>query len=138
MPPITELISAIALGFCALLGFGSLYAPNWAAGIVRLVADPDPAKPGGYSEFRATYGGLLLMLHVTALVILLQPSLRFEFKIFAILPIAMAWIGAGFGRFISLILDKESNRGTGQILIWIPMELALGLAIAAPVLQLVL
>ena len=138
MPPITELISAIALGFCALLGFGSLYAPNWAAGVVRLVADPDPTKPGGFSEFRATYGGLLLMLHVTALVILLQPDLRLEFKIFTIMPIAMAWIGAGFGRFLSLLMDKEQNRENGLIPVWIPLELSLGLAIAAPVLQLVL
>ncbi|MDJ0920642.1 MAG: hypothetical protein QNI84_05910 [Henriciella sp.] len=138
MLPITDLISAAALGFCALLGFGSLYAPKWAAGVVRLVADPDPDKPGGFSEFRATYGGLLFMLHATALVILLQPSLRLEFKIFTLLPIAMAWIGAGFGRFLSLLMDKEDNRENGLIPVWIPMEVGLGLAIAAPVLQLVL
>ena len=72
MPPFFDLIALIALGFCALLGLGSLFAPKWAAGVVRLVADPDPEKPGGFSEFRATYGGLLLLLHLTAAIILWQ------------------------------------------------------------------
>ena len=57
MPSALEIIAIVALGFCAALGFGSLFAPKWAAGVVRLVADPDPEKPGGFSEVRATYGG---------------------------------------------------------------------------------
>jgi len=133
MPPILELIAIVALGFCAILGLGAMFAPKWAAGVVRLVADPDPAKPGGFSEFRATYGGLLLLIHISALVILLQPQLNLTYKIFALFPVAMGWIGAGLGRFLSLLLDKQENRGNGLIPVWIPMELALGLAILAPV-----
>ncbi len=136
MPHFTEIISIIALGFCALLGLGSLFAPKWAAGVVRLVADPDPEKPGGFSEFRATYGGLLLFLHLSALIMLLQPDLKITYKVFALFPIAMAWIGAGLGRTLSLLLDKEENHSSGMIPIWIPMELTLGLAILAPVFQL--
>ncbi len=138
MPHPTEFISLLALGFCALLGLASLFAPKWAAGIVRLTADPDPDKPGGFSEFRATYGGLLLMLHLCAAAIVMQADLKIYYKVFTILPIAAAWMGAGLGRTISLLLDGEENRSAGMIPIWIPMEIALGLAIAAPVLQLIL
>ncbi|WOR15973.1 hypothetical protein RYZ27_04755 [Hyphomonas sp. FCG-A18] len=142
MPPFVDLIALIALGFCALLGLGSLFVPKWAAGVVRLTADPDPDKPGGFSEFRATYGGLLLLLHLTAAVILWQLSGNTNteivlMKIFMLMPIAAAWFGAGLGRTMSLLLDGKENREPGMIPIWIPTELALGLAIAAPVLQLV-
>lgn len=133
MPPILEIIAIIALGFCAALGLGALLLPSWAAGVVRLVEDPDPTKPGGFSEFRATYGGLLLLIHVSVLVILLQGQLALTYKIFALFPVAMGWIGAGLGRLLSLVLDKERNRENGLIPVWIPMELALGFAILAPV-----
>lgn len=125
-------VSALTLVFCAGLGVGSLLFPGWAAGVVRLVADPDPSKPGGFSEFRATYGGLLLMLHATALLILIQPDLDRAYKIFALFPLGAAWLGAGFGRSMSYILDKEANRSAGLIPVWIPMEFALGLAILSP------
>lgn len=133
MPPVLELIAIVALGFCAALGLGAMFAPKWAAGVVRLVADPDPDKPGGFSEFRATYGGLLLLIHLSTLIILLQPQLALTYKIFALFPVAMGWLGAGIGRFLSLLLDKQENRANGLIPVWIPMELALGLAILAPV-----
>jgi len=133
MLAVFETISIIALGFCAALGLGSLFAPKWAAGVVRLVADPDPEKPGGFSEFRATYGGLLLLIHVSVLIIMLQGQLDLTFKIFALFPVAMGWIGAGMGRLLSLLLDKEENRSNGLIPVWIPMEFALGFAILLPV-----
>lgn len=132
MPPLLDLIAIIALGFCAALGLGALFAPKWAAGIVRLVADPDPEKPGGFSEFRATYGGLLLLIHLTVLIILLQKELGLQYKVFALFPVAMGWIGAGLGRLLSLLLDGTENRENGLIPVWIPLELALGFAILAP------
>lgn len=130
---IFTILSALALTFCAAIGLGALIAPKWAAGVVRLVEDPAPAKPGGYSEFRATYGGLLFFLHMTALVILLTVGGVIAFM--AILPVAAGWLGAGFGRAISLLMDSKKNRAPGLIPVWIPMELALGLAIASPLLQ---
>lgn len=132
MPPLLDLIAIVALGFCAALGLGSLFIPKWAAGVVRLVADPDPAKPGGFSEFRATYGGLLLLIHLSGLIILLQPQLALTYKVFAVFPIAMGWIGAGLGRTLSLLLDGKENREKGLIPVWIPLELGLGFAILAP------
>ncbi len=133
MPPILDLIAIVALGFCAALGLGALFVPKWAAGVVRLVADPDPDKPGGFSEFRATYGGLLLLIHLTVLIILLQGELGLQYKVFALFPVAMGWIGAGCGRLLSLLLDGTENREKGLIPVWIPLELALGFAILAPV-----
>lgn len=130
------IVSAVALLFCALLGLGSLLSPGWAAGVVRLQADPDPERPGGFSEFRATYGGLLLMLHTTALIVLVQPELGLDYKVFTIFPLAAAWFGAGLGRTASLLLDQSTNRAPGLIPVWIPLELVLGLAIGAPILQL--
>lgn len=132
MPPIYDLIAIMALAFCAALGLGSLFAPKWAAGVVRLVADPDPEKPGGFSEFRATYGGLLLLLHLSALILMLQEGLGLPYKVIALFPIAMGWMGAGIGRLLSLLMDKTENRSNGLIPVWIPLELALGLAILAP------
>lgn len=132
MPPILDSIAILALGFCAALGFGAMFFPSWAAGVVRLVEDPNPDKPGGFSEFRATYGGLLLLIHLSVLIIMLQP-LALTYKIFALFPVSMGWIGAGLGRLLSLLLDGEKNRANGLIPVWIPMELALGFAILAPV-----
>jgi len=131
----TEIISSLTLGFGALIGFVSLINPAWGANVVRLQADPDPLKPGGYSEFRATYGGLFLMLHLMALLLTLQIP-RVGTDILVLAPIAAAWIGAGLGRTISLVLDRSQNREAGLIPIWIPMEILLGLAIFAPFLQL--
>lgn len=130
---ILALISAATLLAGSLMGLAALIAPKWAQGVVRLVPDPSPDRPGGFSEFRATYGGLFFMLHMTALVMLVQVG--GILAIFAIMPVAAAWFGAGFGRIISYLVDNKENRAPGLIPVWIPVELALGLAIASPVLQ---
>ena len=136
MPHYTEMLAMLALGFGSLLGLAGLFSPKWAAGMVRLIADPDPAKPGGFAEFRALYGGFFLMLNLTALVVVSQPELKLAYKVFALFPISAAWIGAALGRAISMVMDKDANRGPGINPIAIAVELVVGLAIAAPVLQL--
>ncbi len=138
MPHLAELVAILALGFGSLLGLVGLFAPKWAAGMVRLVADPDLDKPGGFAEFRAMYGGFFLLLNLTALIIVAQADLKTAYKVFALFPISAAWIGAALGRIISMVMDKEDNRGAGINPIATGVELAVGLAIAAPVLQLIL
>ncbi|MFN3607797.1 MAG: hypothetical protein ACK4Y9_01915 [Hyphomonas sp.] len=129
--PLTEILAIIGLGFGAALGLGALIAPEWASGVVRLKADPD--KGGGYSEFRATYGGLLLMVHGVALVIvLITPPAG---STLVVLPIAAGWFGAAIGRAAALIFDRSRLGDTRIIPIWMSTEVALGLAIGAPVLQ---
>ena len=124
---IGQIISCVALAAGAAMGLGALISPRWASGVVRLVEDPDPARPGGYSEFRATYGGLFLMTHLAALLISL--NLPAPYAAFAALPLALGWIGAGLGRLVSLLADRDRNRAKGLIPVWIPLELILGLAI---------
>lgn len=126
-----EILALIGLGIGALLGLGALVSPNWAAGVVRL--QPDPAKPGGYSEFRATYGGLLLMIHLTAFILVLHaPD---TVAVFVVLPLAAGWFGAAMGRTVSMVLDRGKGGEAKIIPIWMATEIALGLAIAAPILQ---
>ncbi|HPE48718.1 MAG TPA: hypothetical protein PLR76_09980 [Hyphomonas sp.] len=127
------IISSVALTFGAVLGLGGLFAPGWAAGIVRLIEDPDPLKPGGFSEFRATFGGLFLFSHMMALAIVV--SMPPVFAVVAVLPIAVGWIGAALGRALSLVADRNRNREAGLIPVWIVLELIIGLAIAAPLAQ---
>ena len=126
-----DILALIGLGFGAALGLGALFSPDWAAGIVRLKADPE--KPGGYSEFRATYGGLFLMVHLAGFVIVLHapPAMA----VMAVLPVAAGWLGAAMGRVVSMVLDRAKGGDAKIIPIWMGTEIALGLAIAAPILQ---
>ncbi|KCZ51418.1 hypothetical protein HY29_06005 [Hyphomonas beringensis] len=135
-----EIISVIALFCGTVMGLGALFSPAWASKVVRLVEDPDPLRPGGYSEFRATYGGVFLFAHlITALLVLyLWDGEHQMTTALVVLPLAAGWIGAAIGRTMSLILDTRKNREPGMIPIWIPTELILGLAIGAPFLQFVL
>ncbi len=129
--PLTEILAIIGLGLGAAMGLGALISPEWASGVVRL--KPDPAKGGGYSEFRATYGGLLLMVHGAALVIvLITPPAG---STLVVLPIAAGWLGAAIGRTAALLLDRAKLGDTRIIPIWMATEVALALAIGAPVLQ---
>ena len=129
--PLTEILAIIGLGLGAAMGLGALISPEWASGVVRLKADP--AKGGGYSEFRATYGGLLLMVHGAALVIVvITPPAG---STLVVLPIAAGWFGAAIGRAAALLLDRAKLGETRIIPIWMATEVALALAIGAPVLQ---
>tara|TARA_R110000787_G_scaffold25398_3_gene71486 strand:+ start:16619 stop:17035 length:417 start_codon:yes stop_codon:yes gene_type:complete len=132
-----EIISLLALGFGAVLGVTALISPSWASGVVRLVEDPDPERPGGYSEFRATFGGFFMLSHMMTAALLLTVSKSDVnlLSILVVLPLAAAWVGAAFGRTVSLLLDGSKNRTKGMIPVWIPMEFLVGLAIAAPLLQ---
>jgi hypothetical protein len=137
---IGEIISLVTLLFGAVLGLSAMFSPAWASKIVRLVEDPDPLRPGGYSEFRATYGGLFLFSHLMTAVLILnlgsaEPDIL---TTLVVLPLAAGWIGAGIGRLMSLVFDRTKNREAGLIPVWIPMEIILGLAIAAPFLQFLL
>lgn len=126
-----EILALMALGFGALLGLGGLFAPDWAARVVRLQADPE--RPGGYSELRATYGGLFLMLHMAGLVMVLTAPATIA--TIAVMPLSAAWLGAALGRGFSMVLDRKKGGDAKIIPLWMAIEVALGLAIAAPILQ---
>jgi hypothetical protein len=128
---ITEILAVVGLGLGAAMGLGALLVPEWASGVVRLKADP--AKGGGYSEFRATYGGLLLMVHGVALVIVLMTPAAGS--VLVVMPIAAGWLGAAIGRIVALIFDRAKLGNAKIIPIWMATEVGLALAIGAPVLQ---
>ena len=137
---IGEIISVVTLLFGAVLGLSAMFSPAWASRIVRLVEDPDPLRPGGYSEFRDTYGGLFLFAHLMTAILVVNLSTGSEdiLTTLVVLPLAAGWVGAGTGRLMSLVFDRAKNREPGLIPIWIPMEIILGLAIAAPFLHFLL
>jgi len=126
-------LNALALAFGALLGARALIDPHWAARLVRLRADD--AQPGGFAEFRATFGGVFLGLHGAALVL----SLYWILNGIAVVgvcaigasgAVAAGWFGAAFGRALSLWRDKGTR--TRFNLISIGVETLVGLLIAAP------
>ena len=128
---ITEILAVVGLGLGAAMGLGALLVPEWASGVVRLKADP--AKGGGYSEFRATYGGLLLMVHgVPLVIVLMTPAAG---SVLVVMPIAAGWLGAAIGRIVALIFDRAKLGDPKIIPIWMATEVGLALAIGAPVLQ---
>ena len=134
---IGEIISLITLLVGAVLGLSAMFSPAWASRVVRLVEDPDPLRPGGYSEFRATYGGLFLFSHLMTAILLVnlggtEPEILTSI---VVLPPAAGWVGAGVGRLMSRILDRIKNREPGMIPVWIVFEIIFGLAIAAPFIQ---
>ena len=122
-------ISMAALAFGAWAGFMALVAPNQIANTLRLQAAP--GRPGGYAEFRATFGGVFLMIHLVALLLVLR--LPVTGVVLVILPIAAAWLGAALARIASMVLDKEKNGEGGINRYWVVLEVVIALMIAAPV-----
>ena len=129
-----------ALGLMAGAGMGAygLINPRWAAGLVRLRDAPE--RPGGFAEFRATYGGLFLASHGVALTFVVRALIAgapvpeggesvLWFAEVAGLTCGAMWIGTGMGRLLSILLD---GTGTKFNQASVAFELGLGLAIAAP------
>ena len=127
-------LSAAGLLIGAGMGAYGLFNPKWAAWLVRL--QPDPARPGGFSEFRGTYGGLFFAAHAMALA-LMWVGFTYAGQWYAAaggaaLVCAAMWIGTAMGRLVSIGFDR-----TGGGFTWgsIGFELALGLMIASPVIE---
>jgi len=106
------------------MGAWSLVNPAWGSRLVRLV--PDPARPGGFAEFRASYGGLFLASHALAGAALLTAGAGGEW---ASLVLAAAWAGAAVGRVVSIQLDAQS---TGFNWGSVGFETLMALSLAAP------
>lgn len=121
-----------AAGGAALIGAGlgllGLVAPQSAARIVRLQADP--AFPDGVAEFRASFGGLFLAVHGLALAMLFTAG--GAPTAFVCLTAAMIWLGTAFGRMVA-ILAAPPARSSYQIAATV-FEAVLGLCLCAPML----
>ncbi|MGD9980944.1 MAG: hypothetical protein AB7H66_03500 [Hyphomonadaceae bacterium] len=105
-------LSALALIFGAALGARALIDPHWAARFVRLKEDE---QGGGFAEFRATYGGVFLFLHLVALVFVASYLLGGEYVIGVLATgaaavIAAGWAGSALGRLFSMWRDKIDTK----------------------------
>jgi hypothetical protein len=124
-------LNALALAFGAGLGARALYDPKWAARFVRLKPDE---QPGGFAEFRATYGGVFFALHAVALIMTLMYLIGGEYVVGvaatgAAAALGAGWAGASGGRVLAMLLDgadTEFNRVSAAV------EAGMALAIAAP------
>ncbi len=125
------LVNILALAFAAALGARATVDPAWAARLVRLQPSE---RPGGFAEFRATFGGLFAASHGAALVL----SAKYLFDgehivglaaIGAGLVLAAAWGGAAAGRCLSMWRDGTRTRFN---IISAGVETALMAAIGAP------
>ena len=100
-------LQALALMFGAYLGLRGLFDPRWAQRLVRLQADE---QSGGFAEFRATYGGLFLAVHLAALFFTIKWIIGGEitlgvFATGAAAVASAAWFGAAAGRALSMWRD---------------------------------
>lgn len=125
-------LAVLGLLFGAALGARALLDPQWAQRFVRLKPDE---QGGGQAEFRATYGGVILALHVAALLLVLRYLLGGGYLVGviasgAIFVVAAAWAGSAFGRFVSLLRDRGADTRFNRISI--AVELAAAAAIGAP------
>jgi hypothetical protein len=124
-------LSALALLFGAALGARALIDPHWAAKFVRLKPDE---QGGGFAEFRATYGGVFLFLHLVALVFAVFYMLGGEYVIGVLATgatavIAAGWAGSAFGRIVAMWrdgTDTKFNRMSAGV------EVAMAFAIGMP------
>ncbi len=123
-------LSALALLLGAGLGVRALIDPDWAAKFVRLKPDE---QGGGQAEFRATYGGVFVGLHLVALVFTLFYLWGGEYVIGvcatgALAVISAGWAGAAFGRVIAIWRDgADTSFNRMSVGIEIAMAFAIGM-----------
>ena len=131
---VTVIISGAAALVGALLGLGSLISPAWGASVVRL--QPMADRPGGWAEFRASYGGGLLLLHGAVLLTLVM---SFQAGAGAVMGSSFAaslyWLGMVIGRGLSMLADAEQETRTSYNLMGLGFELVMAGALGAPFLS---
>lgn len=134
---VTYWVSFFGLLIGAGMGLYGMIRPQWASWLVRLRDDPD--RPGGFAEFRGTYGGLFFGSHGFALVFmwpfLHEREALGEFPthwvmLGAVGACGMMWLTTSVGRMLSIALDKT---GGGFNYASVVFEIILGLIIAGPV-----
>lgn len=131
---IVQYLSLAGLAFGTYAGLYAIIAPDRIARSLRLQADM--RKPGGYAEFRSTFGGVFFMIHAAAIVIMFAAPAAIAAHTVA--PIAAAWYGAAIFRCLSMALDKEKNGEGGINRYWVLLEIFMGTLIGAPMWALLL
>jgi len=129
---LTIILAGVAASIGAALGLVALVAPAKAAEIVRL--RPDWDAPGGFAEFRATFGGLLLFAHLAVLLaIWMQARAGMASVIATSFAVGAGWLGAAIGRTVAMAVDhREHQTRTAYNAFSTVFELVLALMLLAP------
>jgi hypothetical protein len=129
--PVSWMMAGAAALAGAGMGLASLVVPRWGARVVRLA--PDPRWPGGWAEFRSSYGGAILLAHVAVLLTL---AMSFQAGSGAVtgasFAVALYWLGMAAGRAVSMAADAGRGVRTRYNALAIGFETLMGLALAAP------
>ncbi|TGY90028.1 hypothetical protein E5163_02540 [Marinicauda algicola] len=129
--PITWIIAAIAALIGTAMGLASFVRPRWGANVVRLAVRED--RPGGWAEFRASYGLGFALLHASVLLTLAMSAQAGEGSVIGTsFAVAVYWLGMGIGRLTSMALDAGKGTRTGYNLFSVGFEFVLGAMLLAP------
>lgn len=124
---ILDIIAVVAAGFGAGLGAYALVRPEFGSNLTRLKADP--ARPGGYAEFRATLGGMMLLLHLA----FIGAAVTGFGAIGAAAVLSAGWGGAALGRIASLLFDGDQGVRVQHTYLSVVIEVVMAAIFAAPV-----
>ncbi|HAQ34368.1 MAG: hypothetical protein CMF74_09350 [Maricaulis sp.] len=127
-----EIAAIIAAVFGSGLGLYALIKPEFGSDLTRLKADP--ARPGGYAEFRATLGGMMLMLHIAYIA----AAVTGFGAVGAAAVLSAGWGGAALGRIVSVLLDADKGVRVRHTYISIGIEVTVAAIFAAPVVRFML
>lgn len=132
--PLPWIVTGVAALLGVAMGLGALIMPRWGQSVVRLM--PDPRWKGGWAEFRASYGGALVLLHGA---VLLTIVMSFQAGAGAVMGASFAascyWLGMALGRIVSMIAEPEKETRTSYNAIGVGFELVMAGALGAPFLS---
>lgn len=129
---IFTILAVIAAVLGAGLGAYTMVRPEFGSSLTRLVADP--LRPEGHAEFRATFGGMMMLLHLAYIG---AAATGFG-MIGAAAVLAAGWGGAALGRVISLLLDGDKGVRVQHTYLSVAIEVVIAATFAAPVAAFVL
>ncbi len=125
------MLAGLAAAIGALMGLMSFTVPRWGANVVRLAPSPD--LKGGWAEFRASYGGALVLAHGAVLLTLTMSAQAGSGAVMgAGFAVGLYWLGMAFGRAVSMIVDASHDTRTRYNAAAIVFEALMGLALCAP------
>lgn len=135
-PNVPLWVSAGGLSIGFVLGTLGFFFPKLTSHMTDLQANP--ARKGGFAEFRAVYGGLYVVSHGVALLFMSSWALGWGYigkapldwtSMGAVAICGSMWFGTALGRLLSMLLDK-TDTGLNQLAV--AVDILIGVAIIYP------